>query len=436
MVTVDLDVVPVRPPRRIPGPWWALAGGGAVAVLAAGWIVLGGGATLGWLGTPDVGFGSVLRLATQWLALAHGVPAEFPPLAISIVPLGVTLLLVALSMPIASLAARQAASTSGVSDGTGHVRVHVEPIVWRVGAVFAATYTATLLLVTTTVLGTATGWRALLGGALVGTISGLWGAARGVGYDLTARLPRWAHRLPSAVGLALSALVAGGATVLVVVLWAGRAQMELLIDSLGGGTIAAVLLLALQLAYLPNAVLWCVSWLLGAGVQLGEGTSITMAGSEVGFLPAVPLLGAVPEEIGPWAYAWLAVGVVAGALTATAVVLGRPRAHPVETTLVGAIGGLASSAVVLLLCLVSGGGLGPGRLAWLGPDLNRLVLFPPIVLGISGALAGLLIGAWLRPVAKKSAGESVPVSADEEIQAGEADPGPVESEDGNPPGPS
>jgi len=393
-------------------------------VLAAGWIVLGGGATLGWLGTPDVGFGSVLRLATQWLALVHGVPLEFPPLTISIVPLGVTLLLVLLSIPIASLAARQAASTSGVSDGSGRVLAHVEPVVWRVGAVYAATYTATLLLVTTTVLGTDTGWRALIGGVLVSTISGFWGAARGVGYDLTTRLPRWARRLPSALGLVLSAVVAAGATVLVVALWRGRAQMGALIDSLGGGTIAGVLLLALQLAYLPNAVLWCVSWILGAGVQLGEGTSITMAGSEMGFLPAVPLLGAVPQEIGPWAYAWLAVGVVAGATAAAVIVLDRPRAHPAETTAAGAITGLVSSLVVILLCLVSGGGLGTGRLAWLGPDLNRLLLFPPLLLGLSGALAGLAIGVWIRPVAKEPGDETAPAIASEERADDETDPEP------------
>ena len=83
-VTVDLNAEPVRAPRRLAGPWWGLAGGGAFSVLAIGWIVLSGAVTLGWLGTVGIGFGTVLRLATQWLALAHGVPAELPPLAVGI----------------------------------------------------------------------------------------------------------------------------------------------------------------------------------------------------------------------------------------------------------------------------------------------------------------------------------------------------------------
>lgn len=395
-VTVDLNAEPVRAPRRLAGPWWGLAGGGAFSVLAIGWIVLSGAVTLGWLGTVGIGFGTVLRLATQWLALAHGVPAELPPLAVGIVPLGLTLLFVVLSVPIASLAARQAASTSGVPDDTGVLRAQGGPIVWRVTIVFASVYTLTLLLVTTTLFGMGTGWRALIGGALVSGGAGFWGAARGVGYNLFAGFPWWARRVPRALGLALLTLTAGGATVLTIALWAGRAQMQALTDSLGGGIVAAILLLFLQLFYLPNAVLWCISWMLGAGVQLGEGSSITMVGSEVGFLPAVPLLGAVPHSIGAWASAWLAVGVVAGVLAASAVLLDRPRARPLKSMAAGALAGAASAVMTILLCLVSGGGLGSGRMSWLGPDRLGLLLLPPVILVVAGALTGLVIGVWRR----------------------------------------
>ncbi|MDF1488864.1 cell division protein PerM [Tessaracoccus caeni] len=396
-VTVDLDAAPPRPHRRVPGPWWALAGGGALVVLVAGWIIVGGAITVGWLVTPDATFAPVLRLATQGLALAHGVPAQIAPITVGIAPLGLTLVLMALAVPITSLAARQAASDSGKPDDTGRIWVDVEPFVLRVGLTFTATYTLGLVLVTTTVLGTGTGWNAVLGGVLVGGLAGFWGAARGVGYDLTARVPAWARALPRALTLSSLALLAGGAAVLTYALWSGRAQVESLMESLGGGAVGGVLLLLLQLAYLPNAVLWGISFVLGSGVRLGELTSLSMQGSEVGFLPALPIFGAVPEQIGQWAYAWLVVGLFAGAVAGAVVVLDRPRAHPLETTAAGAIAGLVAAVPVVLAGLVSGGALGTERLAWLGPDLGRLVVFPPAVLGLAGALAGLAIGLWIRP---------------------------------------
>lgn len=387
--------------RRLSGPWWALAGGASLLVLAMGWMLLAGIAAIGWVTTPDAGFGAVLRLATQALALAHGVPAAISPITVSIVPLGLSLLLIALSVPIVSLVARQAASDAGKTDENGRIWVEAEPLVWRVGGGFAVVYALVLVLVTTTVLGTDTGWPALRGGLLVGGISGLWGAARGVGFDLMARLPLALRSPLRALGLCVLTLVVGGSALLIYALWAGRGQIEGLVESLGGEVAGGVLLLLLQLAYLPNAVLWGISFILGAGVSLGEATSLSVMGSEVGFLPALPLFGAVPPEVGPWAYGWLVFGIMAGALAGAVVVWSRPRTYPLRTTAAGAITGLVVSLVVTAFCLISGGGLGDGRLAWLGPELGRLLVFAPTVLGLSGALAGTAIGLWIRPMEKK-----------------------------------
>lgn len=374
-------------------------------MLLAGWIIVGGAITVGWLVTPEATFGPVLKLATQGLALAHGVPAQISPITVGVTPLGLTLVLMALAVPFASVAARQAASDAGKPDDTGRVWVDAEPLVLRVGLTFAVIYTVVLVLVTTTVLGTGTGWNALVGGLLVGGISGFWGAARGVGYTPVVRLPEWARTLPRALALSSLALLAGGAAVVTYALWSARGQVESLMDSLGGDTVGAVLLLLIQLAYLPNAVLWGISFILGSGVQLGEFTSLSLQGSEVGFLPALPLFGAVPDHIGSSAYVWLLFGLLAGAVAGAIVVLGRPRAHPLETTAAGAIVGLLAAVPVVLSGVVSGGALGTERLAWLGPDLGRLAVFPPAVLGLSGAIAGLVIGLWIRPVDKPEAEE-------------------------------
>ncbi|NHB85614.1 hypothetical protein G7085_16155 [Tessaracoccus sp. HDW20] len=41
-------------------------------------------------------------------------------------------------------------------------------------------------------------------------------------------------------------------------------------------------------------MLACVAWLLGAGITVGEGSLVTMAASDAGLLPAIPIFGAVP----------------------------------------------------------------------------------------------------------------------------------------------
>ena len=95
-----------------------------------------------------------------------------------------------------------------------------------------------------------------------------------------------------------------------------------------------VALLALQLAFAPNLIIWAASYALGAGFSLGSGALVAPAGTELGLLPAIPVFGALPE-VGPagtgqlW---WLAGGVLAGVVAAVVVVLGRPAARFDETT--------------------------------------------------------------------------------------------------------
>ena len=63
--------------------------------------------------------------------------------------------------------------------------------------------------------------------------------------------------------------------------------------------------------------MWCGSWALGAGIQLGLQTVISPAQTTVGLLPAIPVLGTVPPA-GPMprmALWWLASGALAALVT-------------------------------------------------------------------------------------------------------------------------
>ena len=63
--------------------------------------------------------------------------------------------------------------------------------------------------------------------------------------------------------------------------------------------VGAALLLLAQLAYVPNAVVWAISFTLGPGFAFGTGTVIAPTGSALGPLPAFPMLAALPPGVHP-----------------------------------------------------------------------------------------------------------------------------------------
>lgn len=358
-------------------------------------MILAALAAIGWLTSPEATLTDAGLLASRLLVLAHGGPVTIGTQNVTLAPLGVTMLLVFLAMPLSSLAARQAAVDLADPDDTGRLWVDGETIVWRVGGTFAGVYVAAVVLLAG--FADALSLRALVGGAVVGTVAGLWGASRGVGYDPTEAWPRWVRVVPGAMSAALLAMVAGSALILMLALWSGRDRVTTMVQGLDAGVVGVLLLTALHLMYLPNLVLACASWALGAGLTLGDGSLITVAGTDVGLLPAIPVLGALPGTGGH--YWWLLLGVVAGALAGVAVALARPRARFDETALTGGLSGVLAGLVVAAACGLAAGGLGDGRLAHLGARFPELLIYAPTILGLAGLAGGLITGLIRRPQA-------------------------------------
>lgn len=395
-VAIDVDAVPQPQPRHWPWPWYVAAVAAPLAALLASWLLLAALAALGWLTSPETELGSALLLATRFLLLANGAPVDIGGLTVSLVPLGLSALIVFLALPMAALAARQSAGANADPDDTGRLWVHGEPIVLRVAGLFSGVYAAAVALLAAFV--GSFSMQAVLGGLTVGAVAGLWGASRGIGFDPTTNWPRWLRAVPRAVGTALLILLAGGSALLVVALVAGREQVTAITTQLDGGAAGVVVLIAAHLAYLPNFILAAVSWLLGAGITLGDGSLLTPAGTDAGLLPALPILGVVPESGAgtPGQFLWLAVGVLAGGVAAAVVTLARPRARFDETALVGGLAGVLTGAFVVLACALGSGGLGVERLAHLGARIPELAVFAPTLLGLSGLVTGLVLGL-LRP---------------------------------------
>jgi len=231
-------------------------------------------------------------------------------------------------------------------------------------------------------------------GLLVPAIGAGAGVVRvsGVAGELRARLPLDVRvALDAGLG-AMLVLGAGGALVLTVSLLVHFPRVVGLTGVLEPDLTGWPLLLLLNLLLLPNAALYALAVATGPGFALGTGTSVSLAGTSVGAVPAVSLLGAVPDGVAapPYAYAVLlvplAAGVTAGFLSfARAPGRGAERAA-LRAGCAGLMAGVGTGAFAWL----AGGALGVGRLTHVGPTAWLLGIVVAVEVGVMGAVT-----AWV-----------------------------------------
>lgn len=218
------------------------------------------------------------------------------------------------------------------------------------------------------------------------------------------RVRRWAATLPIDVRATVLAAVRAGAGAVTVVLAVsalavaarlifGYSEIIRLYEALHTEIVGGIAVTALQLALLPDLVVWAASWFAGPGFAIGTGSQVSPLGTALGPLPALPLFGAIPTADVALGFAGLLVPVVAGFLAGVAVRPALARAldgiAPVTVVLVGVGGGLAGAVLLGLLAWAASGSAGPGRFADVGPDpwavgLATLAeLAPAIALGVA-----------------------------------------------------
>lgn len=178
----------------------------------------------------------------------------------------------------------------------------------------------------------------------------------------------------SAVAVAVAAITRGGEVV--ALFQAAR------VDALG----VTVMTLG-HLVYLPTAIVWAASWLAGPGFAVGVGTAVSPAGTQLGVVPGIPLLGLLPENTSIWMLVVVILPIGAGAFAGWAV---RSRLVWEATPLgagpraVIALGiGALTAGVAAVAGLLSSGSMGPARLAEAGPSALpfALVLGGEVLLG-------------------------------------------------------
>ena len=379
--------------------WRMLAVLGALATAATGWLLITALCSLGWLGSAGVDYGAVLLLATQGWLLAHGVPIHLTGTVISLVPLGYSALIVLTTSGFGAMVGRRA-----VRDLQPLAAQERGWLMLRTAGAFAGSYTVLVLIGALLSEGDAAFGRVLLGCFILAFLPALAGSAGALGWR-PAWTPRhqWWLRLPASLAAGILVLIVAGSVVSAWALLRYHTRVIALHQSLDAGALGGFVLSVMQLAWIPNVVVWAGSWTLGAGFSMGAGTVVSPIANQLGALPAVPLFGAVPPS-GPGpgsALWWLVAGVGAGVASAWVLVSARqqsartPDQRPVRIDQLAVIGGLAgilSGLAFAALAACAGGDIGITRLVGLGPRMSELLVLAPTLLGISGLVTGTLMG--------------------------------------------
>ncbi|KAB8295443.1 DUF6350 family protein [Bifidobacterium avesanii] len=357
---------------------------------------------------------ATVPLTEAMVLLSQGTGFSSGPITLTIMPLLLTVTLVAL---IATLAARMGTSPAGFVAGLA---------VW-VGAnqyLSGGTRSIALLDPASAIAGKT---------ALVFTIGYLLAAlprARAVRtlrdqmrQEISAQVRRTVAR-----GLAMAFLIVAVlvlASLITVIVWVvlGYDAVGSLFTQLNMGTGSRITTTVAALAWLPNLMLWALSWLAGAGFSIGDIAAFTLWSGEGAGLPPLPVFGLLPGPVANETLrtALMAMPFAASFLIGLAFILLRPGfgllAHfrgkagqsgaagkadaadsPVSRRdalqLAYPAGGSCLAAALASLALtvafaLSNGSLGTGRLAHVGVD----VVAATQMVGHGVALG--LLAAWL-----------------------------------------
>jgi hypothetical protein len=359
---------------------------GAGACLLTGLLACAAVAVIGWLAASFGGTsGAVKAGATVWL-VAHKAGATFGGGSVTIAPLGLTLFLAWCLYRGGRFTARVSGADETKDLALASV---VLAVTYGLGALIIALLTSDGSVKISPL-------SAFLGAAMLAIVAGTAGVLveSGAAADIADATPTGLRDAVPAAAAAVLTVIAVASLLYAVILAIHFSRVTSMLELLDAGVVGSVVLFAICLMLLPNVLLYVVSFLAGPGFQLGVGTTIAPTGVDVGNLPALPLLAAVPADGATSTYLLvltavvpLAAGVVAG------LVVARRGLRTVESealgwdafALRGAISALLAGIALLVLMVLAGGSAGPGRMSEVG--------IPGAVPAAGVLAAGMAIGA-------------------------------------------
>ncbi len=391
----------------------------AVAVTASGLAVITLLVLAGWIAAPHAGVGlpAVLRTAAALWLVGHHVGFSLRGVGhIGMLPLGLVLLPGALLWRAGRYTVR-----AGQVRRLRHVGYAAIAL-----AVPYALLTGALALASRSALESASVLQSVGCGLLLGLVAGGLGGARALARwsQLVRLLPQRSRSVVVGVAGTLAVLAAAGAVLSGVAIGVHLSQAETLERDLGPGAVGMVLLLLLQIGYLPNAVTWAVAVTLGPGFAFGSATVVAPTGTALAQLPAFPMLAALPPGLHGAMPGWAAVAVLAlpylaGAFGGVLLVRAAPALTLDAAPLWGLAIGALTGGVLALLAALAGGPLGDGRLTTVGPSPWQVATVAALEIGISAAVAAGLVnfvrlkraGALTPPVVSAEVGHAARATA-------------------------
>lgn len=389
-----------------------------LTVLWAAQYQLGGDFTVVWKAAADiwlVGHGVNLTVALDPQTVATlGLPAAAAPFQITIALLGFAALTAGLGVRTGMRAAETPFRSTGAATALGVLLAisvvvtlaagspAVRPSVWQ--GIVLPPFVYALGIGVGFVFAALRGPRERTGDRMAdGTLPASPATTPGAAPALTAVRTRVAA-VPAPVragilgalraGSAATAIVIGlAALILALLIFGNYGAIIGLYEQLQTGVAGGAALTIAQLAFLPNLVIWLMSWLVGPGFAIGTGSTVSPIGTALGPLPGVPLFGVIPAH----GYTFGLVGVIVPLLAgfvAAALLRGTRRAgvDSAPALFLTAIGiGIVAGIELGLLAWWSSGALGPGRLHDVGPNpwlVGSIAAAEVAVAAVIGLVAG------------------------------------------------
>ena len=204
------------------------------------------------------------------------------------------------------------------------------------------------------------------------------------------------------------AVIGLSAVTVALVLVFSYATVISLYESLQPGVWGLVALTVAQLALLPTLIIWAASVLIGPGFSLGIGALVSPLGTTLQVVPALPILGVIPQDASVIGIVMIAIPVMVAGGAGLAIaqrVIGTTKAlwHPITQTpifqqplvqllSVATVAGLVAAGSMAVLADLASGAIGPGRFLEVGPDPSAIALWWGLEVG-AGVLIGSVFGA-------------------------------------------
>ena len=164
-------------------------------------------------------------------------------------------------------------------------------------------------------------------------------------------------------------------------------QVKNITISLQPGIFGGMLLLFLNILYLPNAAIATAAYFSGTGLAVGAGTIVSPWWYQLGQIPALPLLGILPTSRQPFALLGTLFFVGLGVLLARWAL-----AHGIQTLIQSY---LLTIALATLLAYLGSGALITAEMGAMGVSIWKFVLSIALEVGIGAAVTTFIMNKRL-----------------------------------------